>query len=156
MLLSILRNVVWLALLAILAVALVAPLTARADGPAREATVYADPGCPCGPDYGRYLEANGFKVTMVVSTPELDAIKAKYKIPRPLQASQSTLVAGYVIEGNVPVAPILRLLKEKPPIIGITLPGMPSGSPGFGGQKLSAFPIFVITDDPRPPLFAIE
>lgn len=156
MLLSILRNAVWLAILVILAVALVAPLAARADGPAREAVVYADPGCPCGVEYGRYLEANGFKVTMVVSTPELDAIKARYNIPRSLQSGQSTLIAGYVIEGNVPVAPILRLLAEKPPIIGITLPGTPSGSPGFGGEKRSAFPIFVITDDPRPALFAIE
>lgn len=122
----------------------------------REATVYADPGCPCGPEYGRYLEANGFKVTMVVSTPELDVIKAKYKIPSWLISNQSTLIEGYVIEGNVPLSSIERLLKERPPIVGIALPGTPSGSPGFGGQKVSAFPIFVITDDPRPPLFAIE
>lgn len=132
------------------------PSFAWAEQKVREATVYADPGCPCGPEYGRYLEANGFKVTMVVSTPELDAIKAKYKIPNSLQSNQSTLIEGYVIEGNVPLPAILRLLAERPPIPGIALPGIPSGSPGFGGQKVSAFPIFVITDDPRPPLFAIE
>ncbi|MBM3482041.1 MAG: DUF411 domain-containing protein [Alphaproteobacteria bacterium] len=132
------------------------PSALWADEATREATVYADPGCPCGPEYGRYLEANGFKVTMVVSTPELDAIKARYKIPRSMQSNQSTMIEGYVIEGNVPLPAILRLLEEKPPIPGIALPGTPSGSPGFGGQKVSAFPIFVITDDPRPPLFAIE
>ena len=129
---------------------------ARAAEPAREATIYSDPGCPCGEEYGRYLEAHGFKVTHVVSTPELDAVKAKYAIPKRLIANQSTVIEGYVIEGNVPVAAIERLLEERPPIIGIALPGMPSGSPGMEGPKRAAFPIFVITDDPRPPLYAIE
>lgn len=128
----------------------------RAEGPARAATVYSDPGCPCGPGYGAYLEANGFKVSYVVSTPELDAIKAKYQVPQALIANQSTIIEGYVIEGNVPVAVIHRLLAERPPIPGIALPGMPSGAPGIGGEKLGAFPIFVISDDPRPALFAIE
>lgn len=93
---------------------------------------------------------------MVVSTPALDAIKAKYKVPPALVANQSTVIEGYVVEGNVPVAAILRLLAERPPIPGLALPGMPSGAPGIGGEKLGAFPIFVIGDEPRPPLYAIE
>ena len=139
-------------------VVLLAPFSAYAAeaAPAREATIYTDPGCPCGIEYGKYLEAHGYKVNMVVSTPELDAIKAKYAIPKRLLANQSTVIEGYVIEGNVPVAAIERLLAERPPIPGIALPGMPSGSPGMDGPKRAAFPVFVITDDPRPPLYAIE
>jgi hypothetical protein len=143
------------ALILLFALGLLAPLSARTEEP-RAATVYADPGCPCGPDYGRYLEANGFAVTMVVSTPELDAIKARYKVPDWLISNQSTVIEGYVIEGNVPVSVIERLLAERPPIPGIALPGMPSGAPGIGGEKRAAFPIFVISNDPRPPLYAIE
>ncbi len=95
-------------------------------------------------------------MTFVVSTPELDAIKAKYKVPQALVANQSTVIDGYVIEGNVLVSVIERLLAERPPIPGIALPGMPSGAPGIGGEKLGAFPIFVISDEPRTALFAIE
>lgn len=43
-------------------------------------------------------------------------------------------VDGYVIDGHVPVATIRKLLAEKPAISGITLPGMPLGSPGMGGE----------------------
>jgi len=139
-----------------LIVLLVATGLARTADPMREATIYSDPGCPCGAAYGKYLEAQGYKVTLVVSTPELDAIKEKYHVPDRLIANQSTIIEGYVIEGNVPVEVIERLLTERPPISGIALPGMPSGSPGMEGPKRSAFPIFVITDDPRPPLYAIE
>jgi len=45
------------------------------------------------------------------------------------------LVNGYVVEGHVPVSAIQRLLKEKPTALGITVPGMPIGSPGMDGPE---------------------
>ena len=38
---------------------------------------------------------------------------------------------GYTIEGHVPAADIRRLLRERPAIAGIAVPGMPIGSPGM-------------------------
>ncbi len=131
------------------------PASARA-GEARPATLYKDPQCGCCTEYGRYLEANGFTVTVVDSTAEIDALHARYRVPAHLEGCHSTVIDGYVIEGHVPVAAINRLLAEKPSIPGLSLPGMPEGSPGMSGHKQGAFPIFVISDEVEPPLFAIE
>jgi hypothetical protein len=43
------------------------------------------------------------------------------------------VVAGYAIEGHVPARDVLRLLRERPQAIGLTVPGMPVGSPGMDG-----------------------
>jgi hypothetical protein len=61
----------------------------------------------------------------------LEAIKAKHGVPPPLRECHTALLQGYVIEGHVPVDAIARLLKEKPPIVGLAVPGMPPGSPGM-------------------------
>ena len=87
---------------------------------------------------------------------ELDALNARFGVPEHLQGCHATVIEGYVIEGHVPVAAISRLLQEKPPIPGISLPGMPEGSPGMSGTKQGAFAIFVISDEEKPPLYAIE
>jgi hypothetical protein len=46
-------------------------------------------------------------------------------------------VGGYVIEGHVPAAEIRRLLRERPRLDGLAVPGMPIGSPGMemGGRQ---------------------
>ena len=40
-------------------------------------------------------------------------------------------VAGYFVEGHVPAADVKRLLAERPAAKGLTVPGMPAGSPGM-------------------------
>jgi hypothetical protein len=41
------------------------------------------------------------------------------------------VVEGYVIEGHVPADVIDRLLRERPAVAGLAVPGMPVGSPGM-------------------------
>ena len=65
------------------------------------------------------------------------------------------LVDGYVVEGHVPLSAIERLLDERPAIKGISLPGMPQGSPGMSGRKTAPFTIFELTDG-APKVFAVE
>ena len=60
-----------------------------------------------------------------------------------------------MVEGHVPVATILRLLSEKPAIRGISLPGMPAGSPGMFGEKNEPFTIYEIGDGPAK-VYAVE
>jgi hypothetical protein len=144
-----------IAALVLSVIALLMPNFAHAGGP-REATLYKDPLCGCCTEYGRYLEANGFKVTVIDSTAEIDALHARHKVPAHLEGCHSTVIEGYLIEGHVPVSAINRLLDEKPSLPGLSLPGMPEGSPGMSGRKQGAFPIFVISDEAKPPLFAIE
>jgi hypothetical protein len=118
------------------------------------ATLYKDPQCGCCVAYADHLRAHGFAVT-VTASPDLTTIKRRHGVPEALEGCHTMLVDGYVIEGHVPVATLLRLLTERPDIKGISLPGMPAGSPGMGGAKTAPFTIYEIGDDP-PRVYAVE
>jgi hypothetical protein len=60
-------------------------------------------------------------------------------------------VDGYVIEGHVPVDAIRKLLKERPKIIGISLPGMPMGVPGMEGPRSTPLAIYEIAPGAATP-----
>jgi hypothetical protein len=70
-----------------------------------------------------------------VSESELDAINVKQGVPTELKQCHIALVEGYVIAGHVPADAIRRLLKEKPPVVGLAVRGMPIGSPGMDGPN---------------------
>ena len=90
-----------------------------------------------------HLLASGFKVeTKDLADSELDAIKIKYGVPKRLFSCHTAVVEGYVIEGHVPADIIFRLLKEKPEVAGLAVPGMPIGSPGMEGPKPERYDIF--------------
>jgi hypothetical protein len=120
------------------------------------ATLFKNPGCKCCDGYADFLRSNGFNVT-VVEHPNMSIIKQKYSVREDLEGCHSTIVGGYVVEGHVPVAPIKRLLTEKPAIKGISLPGMPQGSPGMRGEKEAPFEILSITGgEEAAPVYATE
>ncbi len=77
-----------------------------------------------------HLRQAGFTVE-VNHVPDLSVIKDKYRVPRALRSCHTALVTGYVIEGHVPADLIDRLLRDRPKIAGLAVPGMPSGSPGM-------------------------
>ncbi len=58
-------------------------------------------------------------------------------------------IDGYVIEGHVPAEAIELLLSERPDAIGLALPGMPSDSPGMGGdgESWAAQPVLLVGND---------
>jgi hypothetical protein len=62
---------------------------------------------------------------------DLEAIKARYGVPAELYSCHTALVGGYVVEGHVPADLVERLLRERPTVVGIAVPGMPAGSPGM-------------------------
>lgn len=101
-----------------------------------EITVYKSPTCGCCKKWISHLKNNGFKVT-AYDVKDVRPIKQRSGV-RPEQASCHTaLVGGYVVEGHVPAKDIKRMLKEKPKITGLTVPGMVVGSPGMeqGSRK---------------------
>ena len=73
---------------------------------------------------------------------QIDSIKQKYGVPRSLQSCHTGIVEGYVIEGHVPAQLVLRLLKEKPAVAGLAVPGMPPGSPGMEGPKPQPYDVY--------------
>jgi hypothetical protein len=115
---------------------------AKAEQP-YAATLYKNPQCGCCEAYADYLRENGFVVT-VEPTHDLPLMKRQYGVPGALEGCHTSLVEGYVVEGHVPVNVLLRLLTEGPEIKGISLPGMPAGSPGMFGEKTAPFTILEI------------
>jgi hypothetical protein len=94
--------------------------------------VFKTPTCGCCSKWVDHVRAAGIPVQVTdLSSEALDALKAKHGIPRTAQSCHTGLIAGYVIEGHVPVADVQRLLKEKPAVSGIAVGGMPIGSPGM-------------------------
>jgi hypothetical protein len=121
---------------------------------ARQATLYKNPQCACCEGYADYLRDNGFEVT-VQPTHDLPLLHRQHGVPDALVGCHTTLVEGYVVEGHVPVRTLLRLLTEKPAITGISLPGMPAGSPGMSGEKTAPFTIYEFGDGPAK-VYAVE
>src|SRR5918996_3370979 len=126
---------------------------ADADEP-RTATLYKNPACACCEGYADYLRENGFEVT-VKPTHDLPLLHRQYGVPEALVGCHTTLIDGYVVEGHVPVNTVIRLLTERPDIKGISLPGMPMGSPGMVGEKTELFTIYEIGDGPAK-IYGVE
>jgi hypothetical protein len=129
------------------AAGMVAP-SARGADDAKKVTLYKDPECGCCEGYADYLRGHGFAVA-IVPTHDLPLLDEKYGIPTDLQPCHISLIGGYVVGGHVPIEVVDRLLAEKPAITGITLPGMPLGSPGMGGEKAAPFKIYEIAKGSR-------
>jgi hypothetical protein len=127
---------------------LVLPLPAIAEP--IHAILYKNPQCTCCEGYAAYLRKNGF-VVEVKATNDLAEISQKAGVPEKYQGCHTMFVDGYVVDGHVPVEIVRKLLTERPAIAGITLPGMPAGSPGMYGKKTQAFSIYAVTKDGKPP-----
>ncbi len=120
------------------------------------ATLYKNPQCTCCEGYAAYLRKNGFEVD-VKPTNDLTEISGKAGVPEKFQGCHTMFVNGYVVDGHVPVNIVRKLLSERPPVAGITLPGMPAGSPGMTGHKDGPFTIYAVTKDGAPPkVYATE
>src|SRR5690606_20202040 len=87
-------------------------------------TVFKSPTCGCCGKWVEHMEAAGFNVR-VEDVQDLSAIKARFHIPGTLHSCHTAIVEGYVIEGHVPAADVWRLLREKPDVTGLAVPGMP-------------------------------
>ncbi len=67
----------------------------------------------------------------VVEIDDVSPIWRRHGVPDRLSSCHVAEVGGYVTVGHVPPADVRRLLKERPKAIGLTVPGMPWGSPGM-------------------------
>jgi hypothetical protein len=115
-----------------------------------KATLYKNPQCGCCELYAKYLRSNGFDVT-VRQTNDLATIHREGGVPEQLESCHAMFVDGYAVYGHVPVEHVRRLLSERPPVKGITLPGMPVGSPGMPGPKTETFVIYALPKDGSAP-----
>lgn len=93
--------------------------------------VYKSPDCGCCGKWGEIMKKNGFEI-VEHKTNAIIETKNKYGVPPELSSCHTGIVGGYAIEGHVPAEEIKALLSAKPAdVVGISVPGMPLGSPGM-------------------------
>lgn len=121
----------------------------RDAAPAAAMVVYKSPTCGCCSDWVDHMRANGFEVEPmdVPRYAELSARKVEQGVPSELEACHTAVVGGYVIEGHVPAEVVARLLREKPDVKGLAVPGMPIGSPGMEGPDPVAYDVIAFDED---------
>ncbi len=107
--------------------------------------VFKSPSCGCCNGYVLFLEKENFKVKQT-DLENIYTIKQKYAIPLEMQSCHTTIIDNYFIEGHVPLKAINKLLKERPDIDGLALPGMPIGTPGMPGDKEEPYVIYQLID----------
>jgi hypothetical protein len=108
-------------------------------GKSVDIVVYRSPSCECCGKWLEHLKKNNFTVNDVV-TDDVQTVKKKYGVSESMASCHTAVVNGYVIEGHVPANDIMNLLKTKPKIVGIAVPGMPKGTPGMEmGDRKDAY-----------------
>lgn len=95
-----------------------------------EIKVYRSPNCQCCHRWIEHLKKHNFSVIDEV-THNLEAVNERAAIPPVMHSCHTAVVNGYLIEGHVPADDIKRLLKEKPDVMGLSVPRMPVGTPGM-------------------------
>lgn len=122
---------------------------------AEEMVVYKSPTCGCCKKWITHLEENGFKVKGV-DMRNVTPKKIEFGITPQTASCHTGVINGYVIEGHVPAADIKRLLKEKPKNVkGLTVPGMPIGSPGMEqGDRKDPYNVLAIDKDGKTRVFS--
>lgn len=112
--------------------------------------VYKSPTCGCCKTWISHLEKEGLKVTSE-DVKDVTPYKDKYGVPRNMASCHTGIIEGYTIEGHVPAWDIERMLKEKPDIVGLTVPRMPKGTPGMemneANDKKDPYDVLAIKKD---------
>ncbi|MAX33928.1 MAG: metal-binding protein [Halomonadaceae bacterium] len=121
------------------------PVSSFADGIA--AALYKNPNCGCCAEHANYLEDNGFDVK-VIETNDLAQFKVDHNVTKKLYGCHSTLIGDYIFEGHVNAESIKKVLENNPSIKGLSVPGMPLGSPGMGGEKQGPIEVYTLTSQP--------
>ena len=115
--------------------------------------VYRDPSCGCCGAWISYVRAHGYDVTVHEDQP-MNAVKVREGVPAALASCHTAKIGSYVIEGHVPVEDIRRLLAERPDARGLTVPGMPMGSPGMEMGEPERYDVLLIERDGSTRVYA--
>ena len=127
------------------------PTVNMADTPV--VTVYKSPTCGCCGKWIDHLEDAGFRVVSR-DRQDMNPIKESYGVDYQLRSCHTATVDGYVVEGHVPADDIKRMLREKPQITGIAVPGMPLGSPGMESEHQDPYEVIAFKKGQKNEIYA--
>jgi len=113
-----------------------------------EITVYRSASCGCCKGWIDHLEAHHFDVTDV-TVDDVNRFKQQFDVPTQAASCHTAVVDGIVIEGHVPAQDIKRLLTDPGAVRLLTVPAMPSGTPGMdtAGARKDPFRVYAVDRD---------
>lgn len=126
---------------------------AEAAAEAIAMTVYKSPTCGCCQKWVEHMEANGFRVE-VKDMHDVSPVKDEHGLPSSLRSCHTGVVDGYVVEGHVPADVVVKLLRERPQVAGIAVPGMPMGSPGMEGPYTDNYDVLTFDGAGKTTVYA--
>ena len=110
-------------------------------------TVYKSRTCGCCQKWVEHIQARGF-ATVVHDEEAMDTVKDTLGVPQGVRSCHTAHVDNYLIEGHVPAEDIQRLLEERPKVLGLAVPGMPSSTPGMLEPGAKPEPYEVVSFQP--------
>lgn len=115
--------------------------------------VYKTPTCGCCSDWVDHAREYGFTV-IAYDLDDLTPVKRQLGVPPGRISCHTSVVRGYTVEGHVPADLIQKMLAERPRIRGLTVPGMPMGSPGMEGPWKDDYDVLAFDDDGNVTVYA--
>ncbi len=110
-----------------------------------EFVVHRTETCGCCGEYEDHLADHGFEIRQEMYD-DLRPVRREAGVPDAEASCHTGEVAGYAVEGHVPMEAIHELLEERPDVDGIALAGMPPGSPGMPGEQEEEFVVTLVDD----------
>lgn len=111
--------------------------------------VHKSPSCGCCGAWVDHIKQAGYPVEVIDDEEDLGPLKLALGVPPGTGSCHTAIVEGYFIEGHVPAADVARLLAERPDARGLTVPGMPVGSPGMEvpSGEVQPYTVFLVNQD---------
>jgi hypothetical protein len=146
----------WAGILALAALVVPAAAAQRTGKPApagQAITVYRTATCGCCGKWVEHLQASGFNPTVHV-VDNIEQAPPRKQVPAALHSCHTATLEGYIVEGHVPADVISQLLKERPRVQGIAVPGMPLGSPGMEAPNPQPYEVLTFDGSGKTTVFA--
>ena len=140
--------------LTVLALLMYVPGSAASEAPMIK--VLKSPTCGCCVKWMEHLHENGFATTPD-EPDDLEQIKDELGIGQQYRSCHTGVSKqGFVFEGHVP-SKFIRAFLASPPkgAIGLSVPGMPLGSPGMEvGDRFTTYQVLLLHKDGSSDVFA--
>jgi len=118
--------------------------------------VHKTPTCGCCKQWIKHLEKDGFSIS-IKDHQSLQEIKESYQIKSEYRSCHTGVSKdGYIFEGHIPSKYITQFLSEEHSnAIGLSVPGMPLGSPGMEVEgKFMPYDVLILFKDGTSKVYA--
>lgn len=110
--------------------------------------VHKSPTCGCCALWVEHMAEAGFRSEIRLAD-NIEPVKRRVGVPAGHGSCHTAEVGAYFVEGHVPAEDVQRLLRERPDALGLTVPGMPMGSPGMEvpSGEVRPYTVFLVHHD---------